>query len=137
MIGHAPSVDLIALETSTSPLPDTATVPSTGMPSSTKHQNMVYGSLLKNHGQFGKNETNKLNSAVKQGMTKKLTSMSNQPKDFSQKPVGKKKTLKLVPSSSKDDDCDTSNIALDNSQLDTSQTNNSAIKHTRVKTMTS
>ena len=142
MIGHATQVDLIALETSTSPLPDSSTPTAAGIASSTKHQNMGDGSFLKKYGQFGKNETNKTTSAVKQGLTKKFTSMSNQTKDFSQKPLVKKKTLKIVPSSSKDEDypktyCDTSTTALDTSQLDTSQTNNSAIKHTRVKTLTS
>jgi len=98
---------------------------------------MAYSSFAKKNGLLGKNETNKVTSAVKQGLKKNLNGMTNQSKDFSQKFV-KKKTLRVVAfPTSKDEDCDTSTTALDNSQLDTSQTNHSAIKHTRVKTMIS
>jgi hypothetical protein len=77
MIGQAPSVELIALDTSTSPLPDKTNAAPSGIPSSTKHQNLGETSFAKKNGQFGKNETNKPTSAVKQGLTKKLTNMSN------------------------------------------------------------
>ena len=83
MIGQAPSVDLIELDTSMSILPDEITAVTPGIPQSTKNQNMADSSFAKKNGLFGKNETNKVTSAVKQGMKKKLTGMSNQSKDFS------------------------------------------------------
>jgi hypothetical protein len=44
---------------------------------------MADSSFAKKNGLFAKNETNKVTSAVKQGMKKKLTGVSNQSKDFS------------------------------------------------------